>query len=231
MTPRGQIITQCFLAVVFGFNTYTNWSMYNWDQSPPLTTMRVINMVTMPTLTLLSLGQVLKWLTAPKAERVLDPHATIVIEESPIGRACRWLTLAIFTGAGAWGLIRGDARLGAFDGISLFSILILGIGAWGLVALAFNPRQRMTMTPQSLTDSRLRPGIVAWEELSDVQSKTFWGTTTLTLVLRDDREFRSSSPLARWRRVDRLKVTPITFGVEADVLRQGIELRRNVFTF
>jgi hypothetical protein len=56
-------------------------------------------------------------------------------------------------------------------------------------------------------------------------------STTLTLRLRDHREFRPASFLARWRSVDKLRLNAIMFGVDPDVLQRGIEVRRNVFTF
>ena len=107
----------------------------------------------------------------------------------------------------------------------------LGVGTFGLVTALFNPRQQMTLTPQSLSHSRLRPAEVTWEDLADVTEKKFLFASMVTLVLRDSREFRPSSLLTRWRRVDKFTFNPYNFGVDPDVLRRGIEVRRNVFTF
>lgn len=227
MGRRGHIFLYGFLSLMWSFNTYTNWRLYSLGGPSTLATMHVINMIATPMLVLFSLGQVWKLLTSPKPERILDPHVTIMIEESLVVRVFRWLALAVFTGSGIWGVVSGTRD----NGFLAISVIILGIGVYGLAALTFNPRQRLTLTPQSLTDSRLRPGTIAWEELAEVQTKNVLGNIVLTLVLRDTREFRPASLLARWRRVDKLKVNPIAFGVDPDVLRRGIEVRRNVFTF
>jgi hypothetical protein len=231
MGRRTHLLLYIFTAVVCGWNVYMNWSIYNRGRLPGLAQSHIFNMILMSLLVLVSLGRILKLLTAPKPERILDPHATVVIAESLIVRLVRMLMLSIFIAAGVWGLVSDSAPLGGIRELPLVYLLLLGIGVYGLAGLVFNPRLQLTLTPQSLAHSRLRPAVIAWEDLAGITSRKILMSTAVTLVLRETREFRPASLLARWRGVDKIQVNPMTFGVDPDVLRQGIELRRNVFTF
>jgi len=220
-----------FTVAVCGANVYLNWSQYHRGRLPSLAQSQLFNMIFMSLLALVSLGRILRLLTAPKPELILDPHATVVIAESMIVRLLRMLMLGIFIAVGIWGFVSDSAPLGGMRELPVLYFLLLGFCVYGFVALVFSPRLELILSPESLAHSRLRPAVIAWEDLADVKSRKVLLSTTLTLVLRGTREFRPASLLARWRRVDKVQLNPITFGVDPDVLKQGIELRRNVFTF
>jgi len=217
--------------VVWGLNGVMNYWTYHLAATPSLMRVSLFNVVLMSTLSLVSLGQLWKLLAAPRQDRILDPQATIVVEESRVVRGFRSLALAIVLGAGVWGLVTDDPILASVDGRPGVSLLLIGLGTYGLLRLLLNPRQRLVLTPQSLSYSQVRPAVIAWDDLAEVRAKTFLTRTTLTLQLRDRREFRPASLLARWRRVEKVSFNPLTFGVDPKVLEKGIELRRNVFTF
>jgi hypothetical protein len=231
MSRRTQMLLYVFTTLICGANVYLNWSSYSRGRFPSLAQSQLFNMILLSLVLLLSLGRILRLLTAPKPERILDPHATVVIAESMIVRLLRMLMLGVFIAAGIWGFVSDSAPLGEIRKLPSLYLLLLGFGVYGLAALVFNPRLQLILTPQSLAHSRLRPAVIAWEDLADIKSRKVLLSTRLTLVLRETREFRPASLLARWRRVDKVQLNPITFGVDPDVLRQGIEVRRNVFTF
>jgi hypothetical protein len=231
MGRRSQLILSVFMAAICSVNVYLNWGSYHRNRLPDLAQAHLFNMTLMSLLAVLSLGRILRLLTAPKPEQILDPHATVVIAESRLVRLVRMLMLGIFIAAGIWGLASDAAPFGAIRGLPVAYLLLLGLGVYGFAALALNPRQQLTLTPQNLVYSRLRPTVVAWEDLADVKSRKVLMSTALTLILRETREFRAASLLSRWRRVDKVQLNSMNFGVDADVLKRGIELRRNVFTF
>ena len=231
MGRRSQMLLYVFTTVVCSANVYLNWSSYHRNRFPDLAPSHLFNIALMSLLVVLSLGRILRLLTAPKPEQILDPHATVVIAESVIVRSIRMLMLGILVAAGIWGLVSDSAPLGGIGELRLAYMLLLGLGVYSLAALVLNPRLQLTLTPQSLAHSRLRPAVIAWEDLADVKSRKRLMNTVLTLVFRETREFRPASLLARWRRVDKVQVDAMAFGVDPDVLRRGIELRRNVFTF
>jgi hypothetical protein len=191
----------------------------------------LFNMTLMPILALISLGEIWKLLTAPKAERILDPQATLIVEESRMVRVFRLLAILILVLAGVWGVTIGEGPFADVRILPAIGALLIAGGIFGLATMVFNPRQRLILTPQSLFHSRLRPAAVAWEDIVGIKSKKFLATAIITLELRESREFRAASLLARWRRIERLKLNPRIFGVEPTDLLRGLELRRNVFTF
>jgi hypothetical protein len=233
MGRRANIVSNIFLFVIAGTNVYLNW--LNWSLQRGARSdfgqIAIFNMVLMLMLALISLGQLWKLLTAPRAERILDPHSTLVVEESLIVRICRALALSFMIFAGVWAFTADGSPMASLALLPVMGVIIISIGVFSMARLVFNPRQRLVLTPQSLTHSQVRPAVIAWEEIADVQSKSFLTTKKITLQLRGSREFRPASPLARWRRVETVVLNPITFGVDPDILKRGIDVRRNVFTF
>jgi hypothetical protein len=233
MGRRANIVSNAFLFLIAGANVYLNW--LNWSLNrgdrPDLGQMNIFNVVLMLMLGLISLGQLWKLLTAPRAESILDPHSTIVVEESLIVRICRALALSFVIVAGAWAFMADGSPMASLTLLPTMGVVVIGIGVFGMARLVFNPRQRLILTPQGLTHSQVRPAAIAWEEIADLQAKSFLTTKKIALQLRDSREFRPASLLARWRRVETVTLNPITFGVDPDVFKRGIDIRRNVFTF
>src|SRR5882672_831962 len=231
MRRRSHIVFNTLGVFIWTLNSYFNWSLYGQTGPSSTGSIRLFSMVVAPILALVSLAQLWKLLTAPRQERILDPHVTLTIEESLVVRVVRMLLLAAMAAAGAWGLMNGVSPLGTLNTTPLLNILFLGIGGLGLVAAAFNPRQRLTLTPQGLNYSQSRPAAIAWEEVVEVRSKVILTTMRITLILKDSREFRPASLLARWRSMSQFSLIPLMFGVDPEVLKKGVEIRRYVFTF
>jgi hypothetical protein len=231
MGRRTHLLIYIFTALVCSANVYQNWLAYNGGSFPGIARANLFNILVMSLLVLVSLGRILRLLTAPKPDHILDPHATVVIAESLVVRLLRMLMLGIFIATGIWGFVGDPAPFSAIRELPLLYLLLLAFGVYGLAAMVVNPRLQLTLTPQSLAHSRLRPAVIAWEDLADIKTRKVLMSTALTLVFRETREFRPASLLARWRRVDKVQLNPIIFGVDPDVLKRGIEIRRNVFTF
>ena len=233
MGRKASIIGSVVLVVIAGVNIYLNY--LNWSLSRPgrseVGQLSIFNMVMMTMLGLIALGRIWKLLTAPGAERILDPHRTLAVEESLVVRSCRAVAFSLIIVAGVWAFSIDGAPLAAIAIRPLAGVLFIAVGVFGMARLVFNPRQRLVLTPQSLTYSQLRPAVIGWEDVTDVQLKSYFTTKVISLRLRGSHEFRPASLLARWRRVEKIVFFPITFGVEPDVLKRGIELRREVFTF
>jgi hypothetical protein len=231
MSRKSRIAWSIVGLLVWTLAGVQNWWDYDWGDGIAVSQTRIFNMFMMPILALITLGQIWKLLTAPSPSRLLDPYATLTIEESLIVRVLRGLSLVLMIAAGAWGLWTKTSPTASTNISPFMNWFFVGIGLYGSCYFVFYPRQRMTFTPENLVHSQVRPSVIAWEEVADVRAKTMLMSTTLTLLLRESREFRPASLLSRWQRVDKLVLNPLIFGIEPDDLRQAIDLRRNVFTF
>jgi hypothetical protein len=181
-----------------------------------------------PFLALISVGRIWALLTAPAPERIRDPHGTVVLQDSFVTRSIG--NLFCFTMAASGFLSLAGMMPSGMPGGSLWAIAFVCIGILGLLSL-FSPRLRLVLSPQGLEYSYLRPSTVPWEDVVAVTVKTVFTTSTITVTLKETTEFRSGYLLTRWHRVPRFVLNPLMFGVDAASLVDGLELRRNVFTF
>ena len=178
----------------------------------------------------LSLAQLWKLLTAERKETILDPAFIFAARQSLIARGVAILMCALLFVAGVWGLSGHVAPSGLSDS-PLMSVLFIAIGAYGVVLSLFSPRIRMRLSPDGLEYNLMRPAMVPWHDITDVKLHSLFVGSWIVLTLKNTAEFRSAKPLARWRGVTRLSISPLMFGIDPEVLKQAIDVRRNVFTF
>ena len=89
----------------------------------------------------------------------------------------------------------------------------------------------MGLSPDGFEYSLMKPTQIPWHDITDVKLRSVLTTSWIVLTLKDSAEFRSAHLLARWRKVSKVLVHPLAFGIDPEVLKQGVDLRRNVFTF
>jgi hypothetical protein len=174
------------------------------------------------------LAELIKFATAEREKNVLDPHFVVHAGEPAIVRPLRGLLCVSFVAFGGLGL-RGQGPFAILHSAPLL-IAIVVFGALG-ATMVFTPRARLKLSSEGLDYSQMRPSHVPWHEVVDVKRRSILLNSRIVLTLKNTTEFRSANPLARWRRVERVVLMPFTFGLDPKALAQGIEARRNVFTF
>jgi hypothetical protein len=137
---------------------------------------------------------------------------------------------ASFFVGGIWSLL-GRSWTSGLPESPFMSVLVIAIGAYGAVLALFSPRIRIHLSPDGFEYSQMKPANVPWHDITDVRLRSFFMRSWIVLTLKNSTDFRSANLLARWRRVAKVSVHPIMFGIDPEVLKQGIDLRRNIFTF
>ena len=176
------------------------------------------------------LAQLWKLLTAERKENILDPNFVLRASQSLLARGVTALMCASFVAGGIWSLTGHSWRSGFPDSPAV-SALFIALGAYGGAFALFSPRIRMGLSPDGFEYSLMRPARFLWHDITDVKLRSVLTASRIVLTLKDTTEFRSANPWARWRRVTKVSVHPLLFGIDPDVLKQGIDLRRNVSTF
>jgi len=174
------------------------------------------------------LAELIKFATAEREKNVLDPHSVVHAGEPVIVRPLRGLLCVFFVVLGGLGFC-GQGPFAALYPSPLLVVFIV-IGVFGATRV-FTPRARLTLPPEGLAYSQMRPSHVPWHDVVDVKRKSMLLNSRIVLTLKNATEFRSANPLARWRRVEKVVLMPFTFGLDPKALAQGIEARRSVFTF
>jgi hypothetical protein len=178
----------------------------------------------------LALAQLWKLLTAERKENILDPDFVFRAHQSLIARGVTALMCASFIAGGIWSL-SGDPWISGLPDSPVMSLLLIGIGAYGGAFALFSPMIRLSLSPDGFDYSLMRPTRVPWHDITEVKLRSMLTASWIVLILKETTEFRSANPLARWRRATKVSVYPLMFGIDPHVLKQDIDLRRNVFTF
>jgi len=228
MSRKFYLWTNGLAALVWSFVFYSNTFLLHRRGEASGAIHFSLSSALMPFLALMSLGQIWKLLKAPPAELIRDPHGTVILQDF---LATRIIQNLFSFGMAALGLLSLSGIVqNDMPGGRIWDIAFVGVGALGSLNL-FSPRLRLVLSPQGLEYSHLRPSTVSWEDIVDVTVKTVFTTSTIKVTLKDTTEFRSGYLLTRWRRVPTFILNPLMFGVDAASLVDGIDLRRNVFTF
>jgi hypothetical protein len=178
----------------------------------------------------LTLTQLWKLASAERKENVIDPQFVLKASQSLIARGIGVLMCIAFIAVGASHLL-GSAWASNLPDSFVLSVIFIAIGTYGAVFALFSPRLRMGLSPDGFEYSLMNPARIPWHDISDVKLRSVFTTSWIVLTLKDSTEFRSAHLLARWRKVSKVLVYPLAFGIDPEVLKQGIDLRRNVFTF
>jgi hypothetical protein len=178
----------------------------------------------------LTLTQLWKFASAERKENIIDPRFVLKASQSLIARSIGALICIAFLAAGILHL-SGRSWAPNLPDSPLLSVIIIAIGGYGAVFALLSPRIRMGLSPDGFEYSLMRPGRVPWHDITDVRLRSVLTTSWIVLTLKDSTDFRSANLLARWRKVSKVLVNPLAFGIDPNVLKQGIDLRRNVFTF
>lgn len=177
-----------------------------------------------------ALAQIWRLLTAERRERVLDPQFAMDVGRSLLVRIVGgMLCLGVGT-VGALRLWRSDLLPGD-PGPLTTNLFFAGYGALGALAAVTSPQMRLKLSPDGLEYSLLRTPLVSWNDVTDVKLRKRLTGPWVELTLKDTAEYRAAGPFGRWRKVTKLQLIPLAFGLEPDVLYRGIEARRSVFTF
>lgn len=177
---------------------------------------------------LIALTQLWKYLTAERKENILDPKFTLTASQPHFVRVAGTLMCVSFLAAGA---LRFLSDAPALPDSPIMNALYIAIGILGALFTLFSPRMRLSLSPEGFEYSQMRPARVPWHDITEVKLRSFLTTSWIILTLKDTAEYRPANPLARWRKAAKVSVYPRVFGIDAEVLKQGIDLRRNVFTF
>ncbi|HEY3145146.1 MAG TPA: hypothetical protein VGJ75_02290 [Dongiaceae bacterium] len=176
------------------------------------------------------LAQLYRYLMAERKENVLNPQIALTASEPAIARfllgfmAFGFVTSGI---AGFW-----DRSVLVYQPTPLYlSILYIAAGIMiGLGALVA-PRMYLRLFPDGLEYSHVRPFRIQWQDIADVTVRRMLLSHWIVVTLRNTAEFRSTSWFARWRKVQTILIYPSLFGLEAEMLKEGIDIRRNVSAF
>jgi hypothetical protein len=178
----------------------------------------------------LALAQLWKLSTAERKDNILDPNFVLTASQSLVARGMSALMCGSFVAGGIWSLA-GHPWQSGFPDSPVVGVLFIAIGAYGGAFALFSPRIRMGLSPDGFDYSLMKPARVLWHDITDVKLRSVFTASWIVLTFKDTTEFRSANPWARWRKVTKVTVNPLMFGIDPDVLKQGIDLRRNVSTF
>ncbi len=178
----------------------------------------------------LTLGQLSKWIFAEREENVLNPHFMLSVSQSLFARgvmAVMCLALLIVGGI----RLSGSDLLPGEPGSFSLNLLFVGLGAFGTLSALTSPLIRLRLSPDGLEFSMLRPSRVSWHDVTEVRLRSVLWSSWVVLTLKQTTEHRSAALVARWRKVAKVRIDPVIFGIDPEVLSRGIEARRSVFTF
>lgn len=230
MGRQGYIVLSLLGVVMWSWLGYLNISSAVGSGAPILSPLLAPSTLAPIALVPISLMQLWKLLSAERAENILNPQFVLTASQSLIARGASTLICVLFFVAGVWSLLGHSSISDSFDSPTL-SVVFVALGIYGAVFALFSPRIRVSLSPDGFEYSQMRPASVPWHDITDVKLRTFFTTSWIVLTLKNGTEFRSANLLARWRRVAKVTVSPLMFGIDPEVLKQGIDLRRNVFTF
>lgn len=230
MGRRGYIALTGLSVLLWSWIAYFNISRV-MQSATPLDDVLLAPSIVLPlALVPMSVMRLLKFVTAERAENVLNPHLVVSVSQPAIARAATALMALIF-------LVSGLGSFWARSPISdvatpLFLSILYAVAGVMLAATAlFSPRLRIRLSPDGFEYSQMKPGRVSSQDITDVKLHTLLFNSRIVLTLKGTTEFRAANPFARWRKVEKVLVYPLTLGIEPEMLKQGIDLRRNVFTF
>jgi len=178
----------------------------------------------------LTLAQLWKLLAAERKENVLDPDFILRASQSLIARGVSGVMCVAFVATGLRSLL-GQPVTSDLPDYPIVSVCFVVAGFYGAILLLFSPRIRIELSPESFEYSQMRPARIPWHDIIDVKLRSFFTGSWIVLTLKSTTEFRSANLLARWRKVEKVSIVPLIFGIDPEVLKQGIDLRRNAFTF
>ncbi|HEY1386819.1 MAG TPA: hypothetical protein VGF43_24560 [Dongiaceae bacterium] len=178
----------------------------------------------------LTLAQLWKLLAAERQENILDPDFVLRASQSRVARGISGVMFVAFAATGLRSLL-GRSVASDLPDYPIVSVCFVAAGIYGATLVLFSRRIRIVLSPEGLEHSQMRPTRVPWHDIIDVKLRSFLTGSWIVLTLKNTTEFRSANLLARWRRADKVSIVPLVFGIDPEVLKQGIELRRNIFTF
>ena len=178
----------------------------------------------------LCLAQLSRYLTCERKANVLNPHFALISSEPAIARVLPGLMAVGFLTSGIasfWGhsVLAGQPTPIYLSILYVAAGIIIGLGA--LIA----PRTRLKLSPDGLEYSHIRSGKIQWQDVADVGVRRMLSSSWIVVTLKNTAEFRPAGWLARWRNATEILIYPSLFGLEAEVLKEGIDIRRNVSAF
>lgn len=166
--------------------------------------------------------------TAPAESRILDPQATLVLRQSPLVR-CVSLFVTSAVVATAYCLFVEGAAPDKLFASPIWVPIFIAIAGLGLVWAVITPGFRLAISPHGIEYSRVKPTVIAWDDVAEVRLETSHDDLIVKLVLSDTKDFRSRFRLLPWRKINEVALDPQRFGIDPRVLEQGLALRRNAY--
>lgn len=228
MTKRTHILLNLLTLVLMGFLGYAGFARQEYATflEMLLTPWTLMPVVFIPW----TLVHLWKFWTAERAENVLDPNFAFAARQPLLVRVGSGLLgLGVFA-VGALRLWRGDLLPGDPGSIPMNLTLVV-VGGLGALSALTSPLMRLKLSPDGLEYSMIRPAHISWHDVAEVKLRSIFLTTWVELTLKDATGYRAAGPLARWKKMNKVQILPMVFGLGPDVLYRGIEARRNVFTF
>jgi len=230
MTRQQRIILAMVYVLTYAWLAYFNFGNARQDGLPTVTAALAIPTFGPALTAITQLTTLWSLLKRRSYEAFLLPTETILIDEGRISHSldvCLFVAMTVaailtWPGLGTWHNL--------FDN-PLWNIAFFAIGASGFVSLLSMPRLRITIAPEGIEVSRLKPSRVPWRDISDAKIQKVVESATITLRLRDESVFRSASLLWRWRQASAVSIFPTKLGIDPDRLFEAIELRRMTAPF
>ena len=230
MRPNSFIWRYLVAIALWGWVLYFNYSRAKRSVLPIGDALWLPNMVLPGALMVLAAGFLWVALTVKPRTDLLDAQASVAVRAPRVVWAARFVFSAALIATG-FAALTSPARADLAYSTPAWGLFWIAMGAWALADTARLPRRWVEVLPSGIRHPQVRPSQIPWEDVAEVKLQRWLLAAFVVVRFREGANYHFAAPLWRWRRVRRIRLLPLFFGVDAATLANALNMRRDVRAF